>query len=152
LNKAASGYTLQVTGGGLTAATTGSISITAGAATQLVVTTPPPATITAGSAFGLTITAEDALGNVATTFSVSVTLALSSNPGGGRRGGTLTVPAASGVAVSSGLTLTRSGTGYALRATSGSLSAATTAAISVTAGAATQQVMTMQPPGSVTAG
>src|SRR5207248_242315 len=42
LNNAAAGYTLQVTGGGLSGATTSPIAVIAAPATQLVITTQPP--------------------------------------------------------------------------------------------------------------
>ena len=54
-------------------------------------TTQPPASVTAGSGFGLVVTAEDGFGNVDPTFTGSVTLALANNPGGATLGGTLTV-------------------------------------------------------------
>ena len=83
--------------------------MTAATATQLVVTTQPPASVTAGSGFGLVVTAEDAFGNVDPTFTGSVTLALANNPGGATLGGTLAVNASAGVATFSGLTLNKAG-------------------------------------------
>src|SRR5262249_29871651 len=49
---------------------------------HLVVTTQPPSSVTAGSPFGLTVTAEDLSGNALTSFNGSVTVALAANPGG----------------------------------------------------------------------
>ena len=152
LNKVGSGYTLKASSGSLTAATTSGISVTPAAATQLVVTAQPPSSVTAGTSFGLKITAEDAYCNAATSFTGSVAIALSSNPGGSTLGGTLTMPAASGVASFSSLNLNKAGSGYTLKASSGSLTAATTTAIAVTPAAASQLVVTTQPPASVTAG
>src|SRR5262249_34231254 len=107
-------------------------TVTAAAATQLVVTTQPPASVTAGSDFGLAAAAEDAQGNVVTTFAGSVTLALASNPGGSTLGGTLTLTATQGVATFSGLTLDKAGSGYTLQASSSGLTSATSSPFDVT--------------------
>ena len=74
-----------------------------------------PASVTAGSGFGLVVTAEDAFGNVDPSFAASVTLALANNPNGATLGGTLTVNASTGVATFAGLTLDKAGTGTTLR-------------------------------------
>ena len=66
LNKVGTGYTLKVSSGSLTTATTSGIAVTPAAASHLVVTTEPPSSVTAGSGFGLKVTAEDPYGNVAT--------------------------------------------------------------------------------------
>jgi hypothetical protein len=102
----------------------------------LVVTAQPPGSITAGSGFGLTVTAEDSSGNVETSYNGTVAVALASNPGGATLGGTLVATAQSGVATFSGLTLAKAGTGYTLRVSASGLTSATTNAFNVwTAGA-----------------
>ncbi len=83
-------------------------------ADHFVVTQQPPASVTAGSPFGLTVQAEDSSGNLDSSFNGTVTVALASNPGGATLGGTLTVTASSGVATFSGLTLTKAASGYTL--------------------------------------
>lgn len=118
---------------------------------QLVVTTQPPASLAAGTPFGLTIDAEDSSGNIETSFNGTVTVAPGNNPGGATLGGTLTVTASNGVATFSGLTITTAAAGYTLVATSSGLSETTTSAITVTPLAASQVGITQQPPGSVTA-
>ena len=122
------------------------------ATTSLVVTTQPPASVTAGSTFGLTVTAEDSSGNVDTSFNGTVTVALAVNPGGGTLGGTLSVTATNGVATFSDLTLNKTGTGYTLVLTGSGLGGSTTAAINVTPAAATQLVVSSQPPTIVAPG
>ena len=77
-------------------------------------TPPPPASVTAGSGFGLTVQAEDSSGNLVSSFSGTVTVGLASNPGGTTLGGTVTVAASGGVATFSGLTLTQVASGYTL--------------------------------------
>src|SRR5262249_12523082 len=110
------------------------------AITALVVTTQPPDSVTAGASFGLTVTAEDSSGAVDTSFNGTVSVVLVSNPGGAALGGTLTTTAQNGVATFAGLTLDKAGTGYRLRASSGSLVAGFTTAINVTPAAATHLV------------
>ena len=149
LNKAGSGYALKASSGSLTTTTT-AFTVTPAAASQLVVTTQPPSSVTAGGGFGLTIKAEDRFGNVVTSFTGKVTIALANNPGRSTLGGTLTVTAVKGVASFSGLALNKAGSGYALKASSGSLT--TTTAFTVAPAAASQLVVTTQPPSSVTAG
>ena len=83
-NAAAGTYSFNATGGGLTATTAGTVTITAGAtATQLVFTTQPGGTVGEGAAFTQpTLTAEDANGNTVTGFTSAVT-----RPGRHLRGG-----------------------------------------------------------------
>src|SRR5262249_39256906 len=68
LDKAGGGYKLRVSCSGLASATTASIAVAPRAATHLVVTTQPPAPVSAGIGFALTVSAEDDFGNVAPTF------------------------------------------------------------------------------------
>ena len=88
-------------------------------ATQVVVTTPPPASVTAGGTFSLTVTAEDGSGKVDTTYNGPVILILNVPTGGDATatlGGTLVgdagniVDAKNGVATFSGLTINKAGT------------------------------------------
>ena len=87
-------------------------------------TTTPPASVAANAPFGLTVTAEDGSGNIATTYTGPVTLALSGGTSGAVLGGTLTATAVNGVATFSGLTINTAGTGYTLTASSGTLTPA----------------------------
>ena len=126
-------YTFTATSSGLTSTTTTAFTVTPAAASQLVVTTQPPSSITAGSGFGLTIEAEDPYGNVATSFTGSVTIALGSNPGGSTLSGPTTVAASGGVAVFSGLSLNNLGVGYILQASGGGLTPVATTSFTVQA-------------------
>ena len=83
------------------------MSVTPAPATRLVVTIPPPGTMTAGSGFGLTVSAEDAYGNLATTFDDIVNIDLAAS-GGSALSGTTTVTAAQGVAAFTAWRSTRS--------------------------------------------
>ncbi len=111
--------------------TSGSVTVASAAVTQLVITGQPPSTVTAGSTFGLTVTAEDAEDNVATNFNGDELVTLLANPGGSLLGGSVEVSATNGVAVFSGLTLSRGDSGYTLQVSSPGLTAAISNAITV---------------------
>ncbi|WP_104195172.1 hypothetical protein [Cryobacterium sp. M25] len=129
-------YTLTATANGLTAATSGSITIAAGSATQLVFATQPSSS-TGGMVFPTqpVVTVLDAFGNTVTVSNAFITLSITT-PGGAR----LTCPtnplaAASGVAAFTGCAVDRAGT-YTLTAASGALTAATSTALTVSVGSA----------------
>ena len=127
---AGNGYTFQVSSNGLTSATTGPTNVTP-TATQLEVTAEPPSSVVAGTGFGLTVSVADASGNLVTSFNGNVTIAVSSNPGGGELSGALTATAVNGVATFTGLSINVASPGYTLEATSGGLTAAITTPITV---------------------
>jgi hypothetical protein len=112
---------------------------------NLVVTAQPPASVTAGSGFGMTVQAEDSSGKLITSFNGTVTVALGSNPGGSTLGGTLTMTASGGVATFSGLTLNKAASDYTLVATTSGMGQGVSNAMTVTPAAATQLVITQQP-------
>jgi streptogramin lyase len=122
------------------------------ATSQLVVTQQPPSSLTAGSPFGLTVTAEDSSGNVITSFNGTVTVGLANNPGVATLGGTLTAMASNGVATFSGLSLTRAAIGYTLYASTGGYGWGISNALTVTPLAPSQLVITTQPSVTATAG
>src|SRR5262249_10139750 len=91
LNKVGTGITLQVSSGALSGTVSKPITIIAGATTQLAVTVQPPGTVVAGATFSVTVRAQDAQGNVITSFNSPVILSVGTNPGGlGILGGTVT--------------------------------------------------------------
>ena len=90
----------------------------------------PPAKLTAGVEFGLTVDAEDPFGNIDRSFNGPVTVALANNPGGSKLGGTLTVPAKNGEAKFSDLTLDNPGGGYTLALASNGLTSEVTSSLS----------------------
>ena len=149
INTAGTGYTLTASSGTLTSAKS-SINVAPVTATQLVVTTTPPTSVTANAPFGLTVTAEDGSGKIATTYNGSVTLVLSGGTSGAVLGGTVTGTVVNGVAAFTGLTINTAGTGYTLTASSGTLTSAKSS-INVAPVTATQLVVTTTPPTSVTA-
>ena len=88
---------------------------------------------------------EDSNGNMVTTSSATVSLAISSNQSKGTLSGMQTVNATDGVATFSDLSINKAGSGYALKATSSGLTGATSTSFDVTAGAAAKLVFTVQP-------
>ena len=142
--------TIHVVWDGISA-DSGTITVTAGTATKLIFTTQPGASSLGGVAFTTqpVVTVEDAYGNTVTNPSVSITLAIGTNPSGG----TLTVsggnpiPSISGVAAFSGVSINKVGTGYTLTATGGSLTPATSTAFNITVSADYNLVFTQQPSG-----
>lgn len=87
------------------------------------------------------VRALNSFGDVAGGYTANVTLALSTNETGATLGGTVTQAAVAGVATFNNITLNRSGEGFKLRATSGSVSAGVSDAFNLP----TQLVFTVQP-------
>jgi hypothetical protein len=152
LDQAAGGYTLTLTFPDLPAVTTSAFAVVPAAASQLVITTVPSSSVTAGQAFDLALTVEDPYHNVETGYSGDVTVALSAGPGGAAIGGTLSVPVSQGVATFTNLTLDQAAADYTLSVASTGLPAVTTAGPGVTPAAPSHLVVTALPPSSVTAG
>ena len=134
INKSGTGYTLVASGTGLTPGTSAAFNITAGGATQ-VKFAQQPSNATAGASISpaVTITAQDANGNVVSSFTGNVVIALAANPGGGTLSGTLTRAAVAGVATFSDLSIDKAAAGYTLVASSGTLTKDTSTAVTITA-------------------
>ncbi len=151
LDTAGSGYSLEVTGGGLTPATVTPPSVAPTAAAQLVVISQPSVSLTAGSSFGVAVAVVDRFGNLVPSYDGGVAVALGANPSGGTLYGTLTVTASQGVAAFSGLTIFKAGAGYTLQISGGGLAPALTNSLNVAAAAAARLVVTSGPPPTVIA-
>ncbi len=112
---------------------TAAYTVTVSPPTQLAfVVQPTNAATSTAIAPAVQVAVEDVNGNTVTTSSAPVTVALSSNPGNGTLLGTTTVNAVNGVATFADLSIANIANGYALRGTSGSLTAATSASFNVT--------------------
>jgi hypothetical protein len=137
---AAGTQTLNVASTGLTpnplvVNATATTTTVAGPATQLVFTQQPTNTpVGAPITPAIQLTAKDASGLVATTFTGSITIGILANPGDGSLSGTTTVAAVAGVATFPGLSVSQLGIGYTLQATS-SLPTVASSAFNVTGGA-----------------
>jgi hypothetical protein len=130
VSKAGKGFTVVVSGGGLTSATSGSFDMAGPTATKLVFTITPPATAQAGAPFAVTVTAQDSSGATVTDFSETVGLQLTG--GNGALSGTTSLAAVAGVASFDKLSIDRPGT-YTLKASAGTLTPASSS-ISITVG------------------
>jgi len=160
----AGSYVLSATDGILTSTTTSALSVIAGSASKVIVTTQPVGGVIEGIAFGTqpSVSVEDANGNVVTGNASIVTLAISSYSAGngGTTQGTLACTgglgkaAVLGVATFTGCTVTGAAAAgsYVLSATDGILTSTTTSAVSVVTGAASKVIVTTQPVGGVIEG
>jgi alpha-tubulin suppressor-like RCC1 family protein len=153
-------WTLGVTSGTQTLTATASglsgspVSITAtatpDAAASLQITTQPTSS-TSGAAINpsVVVKVEDAHGNVVTTASNTVAMAIGTNPAAGVLSGTVSIAAVAGVATFSSLSLDKAGSGYTLSATATGLTGATSSPFNVTAGSPARIVITTQPTNAI---
>src|SRR2546425_767840 len=146
IEKPGTGYTLTASSTGLTGATSTAFNITVGAATKLAFGTQPSNTA-AGTSISpaVTVQVQDAGGNLVTTSTASITVAIGTNPGSGTLSGTTTVSAVSGVATFSALSIDKTGTGYTLTATSTGVTSATSSTFNITPGTANKLAFSQQP-------
>jgi hypothetical protein len=137
LSKIASGVTLTASSSGATGATSAPFNVVAGAATKLVFTVGAASSAIAGGSIGtIVVEARDAANNLAAGFTGAISIGLSTNPTAASLGGTATANAVAGIATFGGLTVSKSGIGFVLSATSGDLTGATSGAFNVGAGLA----------------
>ncbi|MCY1017609.1 beta strand repeat-containing protein [Pyxidicoccus sp. MSG2] len=150
IDVAARGYTLEVTSGQLAAVTSGTFDVAPAAAAALVFTGQPSNAV-AGEVLApaIEVTIRDAFGNTVPSTD-NVTLALAGGAGA-VLGGTVTVAAVNGVARFSAVHVQKAGTGYTLKATSGSLPEATSSTFAITPAAAARLAY-VTGPGASTAG
>jgi hypothetical protein len=134
IDMAGEGYVLEATSEALTRALTESFTVTAGAATGLVVTTEPPLSIGAGLEFAVTVDAVDDYGNLDPTFVETVAVALSTGPAGSTLGGTTSLSATGGRATFPDLWLDTTGEGYSLAASATGVDPAVTRTFEVVPG------------------
>ncbi|NIO09013.1 MAG: peptidase S8, partial [Deltaproteobacteria bacterium] len=124
-----------------------------GAAAQLAFNVQPSDTATTVQISpAITVEVQDALGNLVTSATDTVTLSIGTNPASGTLSGTLARAAVTGVATFNDISIDKVGVGYTLNATAGGLTPAGSAAFAITAGAATQLVFTVQPSNSAVGG
>jgi len=151
--RSGSGYTLSATASSLTGATTGPFDISAGTAAALVYMTAPSSSF-AGSAItpAVQVAAEDGHGNVVTSFTGNITIAIGANPGSSTLSGAATAAAAAGIATFSNLSLDKAGNGYTLAATASGLTGSTSGTFNILSGTGAQLVFVTEPPASMAAG
>jgi hypothetical protein len=153
INRSGVGYTISASAPGLGAVVSAPFTITPGAATTLVFSVQPTtATTNANIAPAVKVAAQDAAGNVATTFNGNITVNLGSNPGGGTLSGTRTLAAVNGVASYQALSLNNTGTGYTLTAAAGGLTGATSAPFNIIPSVGTQLFFQVNPANTTVSG
>jgi uncharacterized protein YjdB len=130
---------------------TAEVTVTPGAAAKLEFA-QQPSLVEAGAAIApaVTVKIEDAAGNLLTTATTAVTLALAA-PGRATLGGTLTVSAVNGLVTFSDVSVTPPGV-YSLMATSPGLTSSTSTSFLVTARPATRLGFGQQPVSAVVGG
>jgi hypothetical protein len=154
INKSGTGYTLTATDASdslnTASAPSNPFNITVGAPASLSFSTQPSTSATGGTAFTSQpqVTVLDAGGNPVTTSPVTLTI----TSGTGTNGAALTCTTnpvstnSSGVAIFAGCKINKSGTGYTLTATDGSVTNASNP-FNITVGSAAQLAFTTQPGG-----
>ena len=137
INKSGSAYTLVASTTGLTSATTSAFDIAVGAPNKLAFTVQP---LNAGAnvaiAPAIVVNAQDSQGNPTPSFTGAVVLGLATDPTGATLGGTLTTNAVAGVATFAGVSVSLTGNGYVLSASSTGLTGASSLPFNVGVGLA----------------
>lgn len=150
LTGAAGTYSLGFQASGVTAVTSENITVTAGSATQLTITTQPAPSVASGAVMAPqpVLQLRDASGNPVAQGGVIVSAAIAS--GAGPLGGTTAaVTNASGAATFSNLSISGIVGARTLAFTSGGLTGATSAAVIITPGAPNRLAIITQPSASV---
>ena len=118
----------------------------AGVPVKLAFTVDPVTTTAGGSIVpAVRVAVEDAAGNTVSGATDVITLALGANPGAGTLGGNVSVAAVNGFAIFPGLSVDKTGVGYTLVATSGTLASDTSQPFDVLPGAANRLVFVSEP-------
>jgi hypothetical protein len=154
ITKTGTGYTLTATStpARTAPANANSFNITAGSASKLAFTqSPSSSTGGIASTTQPKVAVQDQNANTVTSDSSSVTLAITN--GTGTSGATLScttnpIAASSGVASFSGCAIDKSGTGYTLTATDGSLTSTASSSFTISVGPAAKLAFTQQPAGA----
>ncbi len=128
--KAGSGYTIELSSGGLTKAVSTAVTVTPASATQLAFTTAPSSSTATGVVFATqpVVAVEDAQNNIVTSNAAAITLTYD---GAGLTCTTNPVTAASGVATFAGCKITGASSGN-ISATSPGLAPAPNVAVTIT--------------------
>jgi hypothetical protein len=138
--------TLGFSAPGLSGATSGTVNLTAGPASQLAITTQPSGSATNGTPFSQqpVLQLRDGAGNAVSKSGVAVTASIAS--GGGTLGGTATVSTdGSGIARFTDLSISGTIGNRTLGFSAPGLSGATSGTVNITAGPASQLSITVEP-------
>lgn len=138
-------YKLSASATGLAGADSSAFNITAD---RLIVTSSPADPTAAGAPLAITVAARDGAGHTDTTFGGSIGLAIQTNPTGDTLHGSASKSAIAGIASFGGANeaaIFKAGVGYTLRASSGTLATADSAAFDVTGQPANTLVFSASP-------
>ncbi|HKC48401.1 MAG TPA: hypothetical protein VKB63_12440, partial [Gemmatimonadales bacterium] len=151
VDSAANGYTLVASGGGLATATSNSFNITVGPAAKLGFRVQQPTNTVAGVNIqpSVVVELEDAGGNRVTTNGTTIVVAIANNPAGGTLFGNTSRNTFGGLATYNNLNIHNAGTGYTLKATSGSLTQATSFGFDITPATADHLAFSVQPSNTI---
>src|SRR5438105_4390110 len=121
--------------GGCSGSTSGPVQPTGvGPAAKLVFTAQPSNAVAgAANSPATQVAVQDAQGNTVTTATISITVAIGTNPASGTLSGATTVAAVSGVATFANLSINNLGTGYTLTASATTLTGASSGSFNVIA-------------------
>lgn len=145
LDKVGTGYRLQASDGIVTSAQSSTFNITPGTASQLAFIVEPSTVNVGANIFpSVKVAAQDAFGNLVTSFANNIVMSLATNPGAATLTGT-TRAAVSGVATFSTLTVSVAASGYQLGAAAPGLTSATSTLFDVLPATATALFFRVQP-------
>ncbi|MBK7785828.1 MAG: Ig-like domain repeat protein [Gemmatimonadetes bacterium] len=146
-------YTLQfdATAAGYTPVVSGNLVLAVGPASQLSLTTPPPATVASGAAFvpAPVVQLRDGFGNPVLSPGIAITATVASGPGGSTLTNAVATTDAAGAATFTGLALSGTAGDYSLAFAGTGLATVTSGTVALTAGGGSKLAVTTQP--SVTA-
>lgn len=143
LTKAGS-YSFSATDGSLASATSDDFTVVPAAAAKLTITAPPTNAIAGTTLSALTVAVKDAYGNIATTDTSQITVAIASGPSGATVGGTATLAAQNGLVSFGTLSLTKAGA-YTLSISDGSLTGTSSDSFTISPAAPVSLVISQQP-------
>jgi hypothetical protein len=151
LNELVGPYTLTFSGPGLTSVVSTTITVSAGAAAKLVITTQPSVTTASGAVLAQqpVVKVEDVAGNVVTSDASTVAAAIST---GGVSVSPATKIAVAGVATYTGFTVNAPTGTYTVTFSDGALTSAVSTSVALTVGAPSQLVISTEPSASVATG
>ena len=121
------------------------ITVSAAAATRLVISQPSETVATAVMSPAVAVSVQDSFGNPVTSSAAPISVGIDTNPSSGTLSGTFTVNAVNGVATFGDLSIDRAGSGYTLATFSTGLSGATSGGFNVSVGATNKLAFTVQP-------
>ncbi|MHC4067486.1 MAG: S8 family serine peptidase, partial [Planctomycetota bacterium] len=146
LDRTGAGYTLVASTTGLSAIASVPFAVTPAVAAALAFSVEPSdATAGAFISPAVMVSVLDGFGNLVTNSTATIDIQLANNPGGSMLSGAARVDAVQGIATFSDLSLNKTGSGYALRASSSGLGVGTSQGFDVLPGQPAKLAFKVQP-------